>query len=180
MVDATRAQLGELDVIVNNAGISTRAAAIDLSEADWDRVIETNLKGVFLCARTAARAMIAAGRGGVIINMSSVAGVVPVYEASHYGASKAGIRHLTRSLAVGLAKHGIRVNAVQPGTVLSPMNERDLADPAVMAERVRLIPLGRVGRVEEVAAATLFLASDDARYITGVSLPVDGGNELMR
>ena len=172
-------KLGRIDVLVNNAGIATRAPAIDLAEADWDRVLETNLKGAFLCSKAVAPSMIQQGRG-CIINITSVAAEVPVYENAHYGASKAAIRHLTKSLAVGLSQYGIRVNAVQPGTVLSPMNAAALADPAVMADRVRLIPLGRVGAPEDVAAATLFLASDDAGYITGVSLPVDGGNVLMR
>jgi len=180
MTARTVDKLGRLDILVANAGIASRAPAIELAEAEWDRVLSTNLKGVFLCAQSAARAMIASKAGGVIVNMSSVAAAVPTYETAHYGASKAGIAQLTKSLAVGLAKHNIRVNAVQPGTVLSPMNERALADPKVMAERVALIPLGRVGRIEDVVAAALFLASDDASYITGVSLPVDGGNVLMR
>jgi NAD(P)-dependent dehydrogenase (short-subunit alcohol dehydrogenase family) len=180
MTDAVLGKLGKIDILVNSAGIASRYAAIDLPEAEWDRVLATNLKGVFLCSQSGARAMIARGAGGAIVNISSVAAAVPTYEAAHYGASKAGINQLTKSLAVGLARHKIRVNAVQPGTVLTPMNERDLADPNVMAERVRLIPLGRVGRPEDVAAATLFLASDEASWITGVSLPVDGGNVLMR
>jgi NAD(P)-dependent dehydrogenase (short-subunit alcohol dehydrogenase family) len=178
-VDAVLRDLGGIDVLVNNAGIATRATAVTLPEADWDRVLDTNLKGTLLCCQAVAASMIERG-GGSIVNITSVAGVVPVYEAAHYGASKAAIRHLTMSLAVGLAEHGIRVNAVQPGTVLSPMNADALADPAVMAERIRLIPLGRVGDPADVAAAVLFLASDAAGYITGVSLPVDGGNVLMR
>ena len=180
MTDTVLAKLGKVDVLVSNAGVASRYAAIDLPEAEWDRVLSTNLKGVFLCAQNVAQAMIARGAGGSIVNMSSVAAAVPTYDAAHYGASKAGIAQLTKSLAVGLAKHNIRVNAVQPGTVLSPMNERALSDPKVMAERVQLIPLGRVGRPEDVVAAALFLASDEASYITGVSLPVDGGNVLMR
>jgi NAD(P)-dependent dehydrogenase (short-subunit alcohol dehydrogenase family) len=171
--------LGAIDVLVNNAGVATRAPAITLPEEDWDRVLDTNLKGTLLCAQAVAPSMIERRRGS-IVNVSSVAAVVPVYEAAHYGASKAGIRHLTMSLAVGLAEHGVRVNAVQPGTVLSPMNSEALSDPAVLADRLRLIPLGRVGDPDDVAAAVLFLASDAAAYITGISLPVDGGNVLMR
>jgi NAD(P)-dependent dehydrogenase (short-subunit alcohol dehydrogenase family) len=180
MTGAALARFGKIDILVNNAGIASSYPAVDLPESEWDRVLSTNLKGVFLCAQSVAKAMIARGAGGAIVNMSSVAAAVPTYEAAHYGASKAGIAQLTKSLAVGLAKDNIRVNAVQPGTVLSPMNQTVLADPKILAERVRLIPLGRIGRPEDVVSAVLFLASDEASWITGVSLPVDGGNVLMR
>jgi len=179
MAEDVLAQWGRVDVLVNNAGVASRFPALELPEAEWDRVLSINLKGVFLCTQSLAPSMIQRG-GGVIVNISSVAAAVPTYDAAHYGASKAGMRQLTKSLAVGLSKHNIRVNAVQPGTILTPMNESALADPEVMADRVRLIPLGRVGRPEDVAAAVMFLASDEAGYITGVSLPVDGGNVLMR
>lgn len=179
MTDAVLAEFGQIDILVNNAGVHSSYTLLELPDEEWDRVLETNLKGVFLCSQTVARTMVER-RTGTIVNISSVAAAIPTAEAVHYGASKAAINQLTKSLAVGLSKHNIRVNTIQPGTILSPMNAKALADPATLAERVRLIPLGRIGRPEDVVAAVLFLASDDASYITGAVLPVDGGNVLIR
>lgn len=178
-VHAALAEFGQVDILINNAGVISSVPVLAMPEDEWDRILNTNLKGVLLCSQSVAPSMIERGKG-TIINMSSVAAEVPTPDYAHYGASKAAILHLTRSLAVALGRYGIRVNAIQPGTILSPMNAAALSDPDVMAERVKLIPLGRVGRLDEVVSAALFLASDEASYITGESLHVDGGNILLR
>jgi NAD(P)-dependent dehydrogenase (short-subunit alcohol dehydrogenase family) len=171
---AAVAAFGRLDVLVNNAGLFERKPALEMEEADWDRLLDVNLKGAFFCAQAAARAM--RGRGGVIVNVASDAawsgGLNP---CSHYAASKAGMVSFTRSLAKELAPHGIRVNALAPGLISTEMGG---TAGSTLPDLV--IPLGREGTPEEVAAAVLFLASDEASYVTGANLNLSGGLFLDR
>jgi NAD(P)-dependent dehydrogenase (short-subunit alcohol dehydrogenase family) len=166
---------GKLDVLVNNAGISGTFDPDTLSTSAWDKLMEINAKGVFLGMKHAIPAMQRAG-GGSIINISSISGVVGqlgIHMA--YNASKGAVRTMTKSAAVQYAKDGIRVNSVHPGMLPPMKSSKGSADPAWRDKMIRAVPLKREGRVEEVAHAVLFLASDEASYITGVELPVDGG-----
>ena len=163
------------DIVVNNAGISGAAAALDLTEADWDGVIDTNLKGAFLVAQAAARRMKQEGRGGAIVNIASILGHRVAGSVAAYAASKAGLVQLTRALALEWARHGIRVNALCPGYVETELNRDFFAGEAGQA-LVRRIPQRRLGQPEDLDGALLLLASDAGRYITGASLAVDGGH----
>jgi len=170
--DELDALLGGLDVLVNNAGISLRHRFVDISPQDWRAVMAVNLDGVFLAAQAAARRMLA-GDGGVILNMGSTNGLVGYHHYADYNASKAGVIELTRSLALELAPT-VRVNAVCPGFILTPMQETEYT-PQMQRAFSAKIPLNRLGRPEDVAALLAFLASDDASFITGQCLVIDGG-----
>ena len=176
MVAAAVDNFGRLDVLVNNAGVYPRVEFLAMREGDWDGVLDVNLKGGFLCAQAAARAMVRAGHGGVIVNISSSA-IRGQPLGVHYSASKAGVIGMTRAMALALAPHRIRVNAIAPGLT-------DTAQPrygnteAELEEMARQIPLGRMGRPDDVADVAVFLASDDARWITGQTLHVNGGQYL--
>jgi len=173
LVAAALEHFGRLDAMVANAGVPHGAPFLELDESMWERVLAVNLKGVFLCGQAAARAMVSAGRPGAIVNVASTYAEVTEGGASAYSASKGGVRMLTKSMALELGPHGIRVNAVGPGWIRTGMNP--LEDPAQVAELERTIPLGRVGLPEDVADVIAFLASEDARYISGQTLFVDGG-----
>jgi NAD(P)-dependent dehydrogenase (short-subunit alcohol dehydrogenase family) len=166
---------GAVDVLVNNAGIDgARALAWDADAADWMRVIDVNLKGPFLCAREALRRMIPARRG-VILNISSVHEVIAWTGYSAYVASKAGLSMLAKTLAQEAAPYGVRVLAIAPGAIQTPINRAVWQDEAGRVDLLRKIPLGRIGNPEEVAAMAVMLASDVASYVTATSVFVDGG-----
>ncbi|MBX6369511.1 MAG: SDR family oxidoreductase [Rhodospirillales bacterium] len=177
VAEAGEALGGPVDVLVNCAGIYRIRPLLELEAAEWDEVVSVNLRGSFLVGREVARALAAAGRSGAIVNLSSIAAVrADVDEpGAHYNASKAAVSALTRQMAAEWARHGIRVNAVAPGVIATPML-RLLDDPARAERYLREgVPLGRLGEAGEVAAAIVFLASDAASYVTGAVLPVDGG-----
>jgi NAD(P)-dependent dehydrogenase (short-subunit alcohol dehydrogenase family) len=178
VVAAAADRHGRLDVLVNNAAVAVPGSAGEVAEADWARVLDVNLSGVWRGMRAAIPRMLAQG-GGSIVNLGSVQGHVGFVGWAAYAAAKGGIDALTRQAAVEYAPLGIRVNAVVPGTIMTEMNEaimRASPDPdAVMAGWLAMHPMGRIGQPAEVAAAIVFLASDDASFITGESLRVDGG-----
>jgi NAD(P)-dependent dehydrogenase (short-subunit alcohol dehydrogenase family) len=163
------------DIVINNAGISGAARALDLSEGDWDSTLDVNLKGPFLVAQAAAKALRQAERGGSIINVASIVALRVATELSAYAASKAGLLHLTRALSLEWARYGIRVNALCPGYIETEINRDFFASPAGEA-MVKRIPQRRLGRMEDLDGAVLLLASDAGAYITGTSLVVDGGH----
>lgn len=174
-VASTVSRFGKLDILVNNAGISGSADPEAMSTEAWDSLMNVNAKGVFLGIKYAIPEMRKAG-GGSIVNISSISGMVgQEYTHIGYNASKGAVRILTKSAAVQNAKDEIRVNSVHPGVMPPMRNARVTADPEVRKEMIQGVPLGREGRQEEVANAVLFLASDDASYITGAELAVDGG-----
>ncbi|MEA2642069.1 MAG: hypothetical protein QOF51_3463 [Chloroflexota bacterium] len=175
MVDATVQQLGGLDILVNNAGIEHSAPFLEFTERQWDLDIGVNLKGVFLCSQAAARQMVQQGRGGRIINISSVHEDLPFPGYTAYVATKGGVRMLTRNLALELAPHRINVVGVAPGAIATPINQATLEDPEKIAALNRQIPLGRIGTGDDVAQVAAFLASDAASYITATTVFVDGG-----
>ncbi len=168
---------GRLDVLVNNAGAAIRKPATELPLQDWDKVVAVNMTGTFLCARAAARHMIAAGRGGAIVNVASIMGLSGggLYPNISYQTTKGAIVNMTRALAVEWAPQNIRVNAVAPTYVRTEFIAPILANPELVAKIEAMTPLRRLAEPEEVAAAILFLASPAAAMITGHTLPVDGG-----
>lgn len=172
-VERVRVAWGGVDILLNNAGGSLTSRFVDLEEEEWDRVVDVNLKGAYLCARPVARLMIAQGSGR-IINVSSNYGVKGSAPRVHYSAAKAGIIGFTKALALELAPHGITVNAVAPGPTATERVRAHYTAEA-WAERGRGIPLGRTGEPADIAEAVRFLASDRARYITGQTLHVNGG-----
>jgi NAD(P)-dependent dehydrogenase (short-subunit alcohol dehydrogenase family) len=178
-VAETVAAFGRLDIVVNNAALSVRGDSLDYDLADWDRVFATNLRGAFLVSRAAARVMRDRG-GGRIVNLSSPFARVGLPGRAAYSASKAGLEQLTRSLAVEWAPYGITVNAVATTTVLTETREELFRDEAVLAERVAQIPLGRLGRPEDLVGAILFLCGDAGSFVTGEALLVDGGYTVRR
>jgi 2-deoxy-D-gluconate 3-dehydrogenase len=165
---------GRVDVLVNNAGVNIPKDALEVTEADWDRVMDVNLKGLFFMSQRVAREMIKTG-GGKIVNMSSQNGVIGYYKRAAYCSSKAGVVNLTRVLALEWAQYKINVNAVAPTFILTPLTQSTFDDPAIRADLLQRIPLGRVGQPEDVVGSVVFLASPAANLITGHTLLVDGG-----
>lgn len=174
-------RFGKLDGLVNCAGIYPVTPFLDMTAEEWDAVLETNLRGPFLMTQAVARRMVEADAGGSIVNISSTASTLARPGVAHYGASKAGLNQLTRVLAVELAPHDIRVNAVLPGVIGTERVLDAMADPAVRQEndaKLARIPLGRLGEPRELIPLTLFLLSDDSSYCTGGLYTVDGGFTL--
>jgi NAD(P)-dependent dehydrogenase (short-subunit alcohol dehydrogenase family) len=172
-VDRTVAEFGRLDVMFANAGIAHSAPFLEHAEAQWHRVLRVNLTGVFLCCQSAARQMVTQAGRGRIITTASINGFRGVENLVGYNVAKAGVIELTKTMAVELAQHGITVNAIAPAQIDTRLT-RGLSEDA-KARRTERIPMGRFGDVDEVAKAALFLASDDASYVTGHTLAVDGG-----
>ncbi len=173
MVSEASTKLGRIDVLINNAGIAYEEPFLEIPEDHWDDIIRVNLKGAFLVGQHIGQVM--AEHGGAIVNTSSTNGLVGEEKYAHYNSSKGGVTLLTKSMALDLAPYGIRVNAVCPGYIQTPMSEAIDTEEFVRDYVGRFIPLGRPGRPEDVAAAFAFLASDDAGFITGTCLVVDGG-----
>jgi len=176
MATAVARELGGLDVLVNNAGVYPRVPFLAMKEGDWDYVLDVNLKGSFFCAQAAARYMVQAGRRGAIINLSSQA-VRGAVLGVHYSASKSGVVGMTRAMALELAPHGIRVNAVAPG-LTDTAQPRYGHDEEGLASLARAVPIGRMAQPSEIGDVIVFLASDDARYITGQVVNVNGGSYM--
>jgi glucose 1-dehydrogenase len=169
---------GSLDILVNNAGIQKPCPSDQVETADFDRIIAVNLRGPFLCAREALRHFLARGKGGVILNNSSVHEIIPKPKYLSYSISKGGMENLTRTLALEYADRGIRVNAVGPGAIVTPMNKAWIDSPKARGEVESHIPMGRPGEADEIAALFAFLASDEASYITGQTVFACGGLTL--
>ena len=178
MVDDTVSQLGGIDVLVNNAGIQISRPSHELSSADFDKVLAVNLRGSFLCAREAIRRFLDAGRPGVVINVSSVHQRIPKPSYLGYSVSKGGMANLTTTLALEFAPRNIRVNGIGPGATVTPINRGWVDDPMKAEQVTSHIPIPRPGTADEMAGVACFLASDDAAYITGQTLYVDGGLTL--
>ncbi|MGW4960741.1 SDR family NAD(P)-dependent oxidoreductase [Nonomuraea sp. NPDC004186] len=178
LVAGAIAALGGLDVLINNAGTAWREPFLEITPGHWDRIIAVNLRGMFLVAQAVARHLVEQGTGGVILNMSSTNGLGGEADYAHYNASKGGVLLLTKTMAVELGRHGIRVNALCPGYIQTPLNasiSAGLAGDFVTSYEREHIPLGRAGLPEEVASGYAFLASDDAAFIHGTELVIDGG-----
>lgn len=175
MIAAVVDRFGSLDVLVNNAAINNEAPLLDVALDDWDAIIRANLRGPFCCLQAAARVMRDFGSGGSIVNISSIHEDIPFPLYTPYAMAKGGLRMLMRNAALELAEFGIRVNNVAPGAIRTPLNEDTMEDPQKMELLKRLIPQGRMGTTDDVAAVAVFLASDRAAYVTGSTYYVDGG-----
>ena len=171
-------RIGPIDILVNNAGIYPRAAVLDLDEATWDAVLDVNLKGTFFCAQAAARRMTNRGSGR-IINIASDSALIPAANGAHYCASKAGVVALTKSLALALAPRGILVNAIAPGLTDTAQPRYGMTEAEIAAYGRESIPMGRIAEPEDIARATLFLASDLAAFVTGQTIFVNGGSLMV-
>jgi NAD(P)-dependent dehydrogenase (short-subunit alcohol dehydrogenase family) len=167
--------LGGLDILINNAGMEEVRPSLEIDETLWDRILDTNLKGAFFCAQAAAREMQRAGKGGSIVNICSLTSYRGIPTAVPYGSSKTGLLGMTRALAAEWAPLKVRVNAVAPGYFRTELTEAFYQDASWQEAMLRKIPLGRFGRLEDLAGAAIFLASDAAAYITGQCLGIDGG-----
>ena len=176
VIDELAEALGGIDVLVNNSGTGSSESFLDFKWEDWQHDLSVDLSGAFLCSQRAARRMVEQGRGGRIINITSVHEHIPLRGSSAYCASKGGLGMLTKVMALELGEHGITVNAIAPGEIATPMTGQEDQGPS---EEERVVPLGRPGNAHEIAAFVAFLASPDARYATGESIVVDGGLMLL-
>ena len=175
MVQKTVNELGSVDILVNAAAILNRATLMEVSEEQWDSVMDIDLKGCLFCAQAAGKRMIEQGKGGNIINISSTAGLKPRTDLGGYSSAKTGLIMLTRQLAIELAPHNIRVNAIAPSWTRTEMSRPAWSNPEISKKILAMIPLGHWGEPTEIAMPALFLASDASSYITGITLIADGG-----
>lgn len=176
MVERTLAWARHIDILVNNAGVEVIRPVFEISEADWDKTLDINLKGAWLCSQAVARYMTRAGTGGKIINIASIMSEMPAPGEPHYAASKGGMLMLTKALALDLAPYSINVNAIGPGVIKNGLSSKGCLSDPTSAEKIRAgIPLRRFGSPRDIGHGVVFLASDEADYITGVILYVDGG-----
>ena len=178
MVSQAVEQMGRIDVLVNNAGVQIAKYALEVTEADWDIVLDTNLKGAFFTSQRVAKEMLKQ-KSGRIINIASQNGMIGYYKRAAYCSAKAGMVNLTRVLAIEWAEYGINVNAIGPTFIRTPLAEQTFADPKIYNDLISRIPLGRVGEPEEMIGAVVFLASDASTLVTGHTLMVDGGWTAM-
>jgi 3-oxoacyl-[acyl-carrier protein] reductase len=176
MVLSTLTHFGKVDILVNNAGVVVVKPIADQTEADWDKVLDVNLKGVFLCCHRVVREMVKQ-KGGAIVNIASIAAFHYTVPHVPYAASKAGVVAITRDLAYEVARYGVRVNAIAPGPIETPMMGSALTQQQKDAY-AKSIPLNRLGQPQDIGNAAVFLASDEASFITGATLPVSGGTDL--
>lgn len=172
-------EFGGIDVLVNSAGITVRADVLDVTVQEWDRLYAVNVRGPFLCSQAVARRLVDAGRPGSIVNVSSINAWTAHAETAPYASTKGALQSLTYALAVAWGRHGIRVNAVAPGTIPTGINEARWRVPGAYERAVANVPLGRLGTPDEVAPAVVFLASDASAYTTGAVLAIHGGKTLM-
>lgn len=175
IIRETVSHFGRLDIMINNAGIENEVPSEQLSLKDWDRVIATNLTGAFLGCREAIDYMVENNIQGSIINMSSVHEVIPWPHFAHYAASKGGIKLMSETLALEFAPKGIRVNCIGPGAIDTPINAEKFSDPELKKGVEELIPMGYIGKPEQIAAVAVWLASNEASYVTGITIYADGG-----
>ena len=178
MAEAAVDAWGKLDILVNNAGIVRMGSVVEAAEEEWDAVLDTNLKGVFLCSKFAVPEMIRGG-GGAIINLASVGGIVGPNDMAAYGSAKAGVINLTRQIAVDFGPQGVRVNCISPGTIVTDMHQAFYSEEEkdeVLAEWAAMKPLRKVGYPKDIAYAAVYLASDESGFVTGANLIVDGGS----
>jgi 2-deoxy-D-gluconate 3-dehydrogenase len=174
LADATLAEFGRVDILVNNAGMNINEPVLDVTEEHWDRILDTNLKGLFFCCQVFGRVMVEK-RKGKIVNVGSTFGLVGYEQRSAYAASKGGVTQLTKVLAIEWAPHNVHVNAIAPTATHTPMNAALFADPKWRAEVLRRIPMGRYCEPEDLVGAVVFLSGDASDLVTGITLPVDGG-----
>ncbi|GLV54221.1 short-chain dehydrogenase [Dictyobacter sp. S3.2.2.5] len=174
LVEEAERQLDGIDILIDNAGIAWEEPFLETTSEHWDKIISVNLRGMFLIARETANRMVARGKGGAIVLMSSKNGLAGEVKYAHYNASKGAVIMLMKTMALELGPHGIRVNALCPGYILTPLAQ-SIDSPEFIAAYVNNIPLGRLGRPEDVASAYAFLASDDAAFMHGAELLIDGG-----
>ncbi|MDQ7794527.1 MAG: SDR family NAD(P)-dependent oxidoreductase [bacterium] len=170
-----KTELGEVDVLVNNVGVALFSPFLETTEETWQITVDVNLKSTFLCTQTVAAAMIARGHKGSIVNIASIAGFIGMRGLAHYAAVKAGVILLTKSAALELAPHGIRVNAIAPGIIHTPATHGRVTDPDRLKLYLSNIPLGRVGDPEDLAGAAVYLGSEESSYATGTVITLDGG-----
>lgn len=179
MTDAAVAEMGKIHILINNAGIQIAKPSLEVTEDDWDKVVDTNLKGAFFVSQSVAKQIIKQGEGGRIINIASQNGVIGYYNRAAYCSAKAGMVNLTRVLAIEWAEHGINVNAIGPTFIRTPLGEQTLKNKAFYDDIISHIPLRRIGEPEELIGAVVYLASDASTLVTGHTLLVDGGWTAM-